>query len=163
MSRIILTITIIGATVTPALAMQTEVDPQTMYRKRIAKVEWDERQQRARERQAEVAREAAAAASVDAPEPVAPEPATYPSGVLSAEQVAGYARGAGFPEDVIPTMVAIAFRESRFNPAAINPSSGACGLWQMYPCPGSHALDPATNASMAFSKYQAAGLSPWGY
>lgn len=159
MARIILTTVIIGATMTPALALQTEVDPQTMHFKRIGKVRWDERQQRERERQAEAAEAQTASASVATAEPVV----AYPSGVLSAEQVASYARGAGFPEDVIPTMVAIAFRESRFNPAAINPTSGACGLWQMYPCPGSHALDPATNAAMAFAKYQAAGLSPWGY
>ncbi len=83
-------------------------------------------------------------------------------GVLTAAQVASYARAAGFPEDVIPVMVAIAARESGFDPAAVNPSSGACGLWQMYPCPGPEALNPATNAAMAYAKYAASGLSPWG-
>lgn len=88
--------------------------------------------------------------------------ASYPSGVLSASQVASYARGAGFPESVIPTMVAFAYRESRFNPGAINSSSGACGLWQLYPCPGPSALSPSVNASLAYQKYRASGLSPWG-
>lgn len=101
------------------------------------------------------------------PEPTpiaAPAPTSttsYPSGVLSAQEVGSFARGAGFPESVIPTMVAIAYRESRFNPAAVNSSSGACGLWQIYPCPGPDALDPARNAALAYSKYQSGGLSPW--
>lgn len=87
---------------------------------------------------------------------------SYPSGVLSAEEVASYARAAGFPESVIPTMVAIAYRESRFNPGAVNSSSGACGLWQLYPCPGSAAFTPSGNAAGAYAKYQASGLAPWG-
>jgi len=82
---------------------------------------------------------------------------------LSAVQVAGYARGAGFPESVIPTMVAIAARESGYNAHAVNLSSGACGLWQLYPCPGIAYLDPATNAAGAYAKYQASGLAPWGF
>jgi hypothetical protein len=85
----------------------------------------------------------------------------YSGGVLSASQVASYARGAGFPESAIPTMVAYAYRESHFDPGAINSSSGACGLWQIYPAqPG--CTDPATNAALAFQKYQASGFSPWG-
>jgi hypothetical protein len=38
----------------------------------------------------------------------------------------------------------------------------ACGLFQLYECPGPQALDPATNAALAFEKYQASGLAPWG-
>jgi hypothetical protein len=102
--------------------------------------------------------------------PVADPPTTYayPDGVLSAAEVAGYLRGAGFPESVIPTMVAIAFRESRFDPNAVNgggeavAGGSACGLFQLYECPGPQALDPATNAALAFEKYQASGLAPWG-
>lgn len=96
------------------------------------------------------------------PAPPAPAPETsYPSGVLSAAEVASYARGAGFPESVIDEMVAIAYRESRFNPGAINSSSGACGLTQIFPAqPG--CLDPARNMEMAYAKYQASGLAPWG-
>jgi hypothetical protein len=81
---------------------------------------------------------------------------------LTAEQVAGYLRGAGFPESVIPTMVAIAYRESHWNAHAVNLTSGACGLLQLYPCPGLQALNPATNAALAYAKYEASGLSPWG-
>lgn len=93
--------------------------------------------------------------------PSLPVATSYPSGVLSAAQVAAYARGAGFPDSVIPTMVAIAFRESRFNPNAINSSSGACGIWQIFPAqPG--CTNPASNAAMAYAKYRASGLTPWG-
>jgi hypothetical protein len=98
----------------------------------------------------------------------APSPLPVPSpiggglNILTAEQVADYARGAGFPESVIPTMVGIAARESGFNAHAINLSSGACGLWQLYPCPGLQALDPATNAALAYAKWEASGLAPWG-
>jgi hypothetical protein len=97
-----------------------------------------------------------------------PAPAALPTGAqgggtywLTASQVAGYVRGAGFPESVVSTMVAIAFRESRWNAHAINLTSGACGLFQIYKCPGINALDPAVNAALAYAKYQASGLSPW--
>lgn len=93
--------------------------------------------------------------------PVHTTSTSYTGGVLSASQVASYARGAGFPESVIPEMVAIAYRESRFNPAAINSSSGACGIWQILPAqPG--CTNPASNAAMAYAKYRASGLQPWG-
>lgn len=82
---------------------------------------------------------------------------------LTAEQVAGYARGAGFPEYTIATMVGYAARESGFNAHAINLSSGACGLWQLYPCYGGIAwLDPAANAAGAYQKWLASGFAPWG-
>lgn len=88
-------------------------------------------------------------------------PPAYPAGVLSAAQVASYATAAGFPSSVVPTMVAIAYRESRFDPNAVNASSGATGLWQIFPG-GSQYLDPAANAAAAYAKYEASGLSPWG-
>jgi hypothetical protein len=103
---------------------------------------------------------------------LAPKPTPVPNSVpdilgggayqLTADQVAKYARGAGFPESIIPTMVAIAARESAYNAHAVNLSSGACGLYQIYPCPGLQALDPATNSALAYAKYQASGLQPWG-
>lgn len=118
-----------------------------------------------RERAAELA--ALAAAADAAANAVAEAQATYDTtrtyGCLSADAVAGYARGAGFPESAIPTMVAYADRESGFCPGAINASSGACGLWQLYPCYGGAAwLDPATNAALAYDKYAASGFAPWG-
>jgi hypothetical protein len=109
------------------------------------------------------------------PEPVAlAEPSvstptiSYPStglpscsgAVLSASQMASYARGAGFPDYIIPTMLTIACRESRWDPNAVNASSGATGLWQLYPG-GTQYLDPAANAAAAYAKWKASGLSPW--
>lgn len=124
-------------------------------------------EQRAREAARE-ARQAAAAVVAPTPPTYSPPASTY-SGCLTAEQVASYARGAGFPESAISTMVAFAYRESHYCPGAVNSSSGACGLWQLYPCPGPDALDPARNAALAYSKYSApvpgggiAGFSPWG-
>lgn len=107
---------------------------------------------------------AAAAAALEATHDTwtAPTASDY-SGCLSADQVAGYARGAGFPEDAIATMVAYAYRESHYCPGAVNSSSGACGLWQLYPCYGGSAwLDPSTNARYAYAKYAASGFAPWG-
>jgi len=99
----------------------------------------------------------------------APSPSPSPtyttytgSGSLSAAEVAGYARAAGFPESAVPQMAAYAARESGFDPAAVNPSSGACGLWQLYPCPGPAALGPMVNAQLAYAKYEASGFAPWG-
>ena len=109
------------------------------------------------------------------PEPRVPAPAStsvdpapayhaYPTSgnCLSGEQVAGYLRGAGFPEDIIPTMLLIADRESGMCPGALNPVSSACGLLQIWPY-REGCLDPARNAAMGYAKYVAAGysLSPW--
>jgi len=101
--------------------------------------------------------------------PVAPV-AAYSGGCLTSDQVAAYARSAGFPEWAIPTMVAYAYRESHFCPGAINGTSGACGLWQANPCYGGAAwLAPGTNAAIAFQKFSAPypgggyyGFHPWG-
>jgi hypothetical protein len=126
--------------------------------------------QKVRRAAAAAAREAAAAAAAaEAATRAAP---SYSSsygggGALSSEQIASLARAAGFPESVISTMVAIVFRESGGNPGAVNgggpavAGGSACGLYQLYPCPGPDALDPARNTALAYSKYQSAGLSPW--
>jgi hypothetical protein len=107
-----------------------------------------------------------------------PTTATASGGRLSADQVAAYARGAGFPESTISTIVGFAQNESGFCPSAVNGylcniggtthGTAACGLWQIYPCPGPEALDPATNAALAYAKFSASapgggivGLSPW--
>lgn len=117
-------------------------------------------------------REAAAAASIE-PTPTYSS-STSVSGCLSDEAIASYARAAGFPESVIPTMVYIAAHrngtgESGGCPGAVNgggeayAGGPACGLWQLWPCPGPAALDPAVNAAGAYEKYVDAGysLSPW--
>jgi hypothetical protein len=43
----------------------------------------------------------------------------------------------------------------------VNSSSGACGLFQLFPCPGPEALGPMVNAQLAYLKYEASGLAPW--
>ena len=98
----------------------------------------------------------------------------YPSGVLTADQVASYARRAGFEAGYIDDMVRFAARESTFNPTAVHgggpayAGGPACGLWQLYPCPGPSSLDPMVNAWQAREKCLAdvaAGYSclrPWG-
>jgi hypothetical protein len=104
-------------------------------------------------------------------------PVSYPASVLTSSQVGSYARRAGFPESLIPSMVAIAYHESTFCPSAVNgqgcygtakAGGSACGLWQLFPCPGPTYLDPMANAWGARSKCLgaiAAGgscLDPWG-
>ena len=86
----------------------------------------------------------------------------YSPGVLSAAQVAADLRLVGFPEYSISQMVAIIYRESRFNPRAVNASSGACGLTQLFPCSGGASwLDPITNLRVALQKFKASGFAPW--
>lgn len=88
--------------------------------------------------------------------------APYSGGFVSDAEAASLLRNAGFPESAISTMIYYMHRESSGDPSATNSSSGACGLWQMYPCPGPSAYDPQTNANMAYAKYQGAGFAPWG-
>lgn len=173
MKRILLAVAIAAPLFNPisAAALQTERDVQgiTRVEERIARARaqarWDRWVSEVQMR-LEAATAQRMQARYEEPTEFVSESYSPGEGALSADRVAFYARQAGFPESVISTMVSIAWRESRFDPGAINPFSGACGLWQMYPCPGSHALFPATNAAMAYDKYQAACpdcLSPWGY
>lgn len=67
----------------------------------------------------------------------------------------------GFPTWAIPHMLEIIDRESGGNPLAINPTSGACGLAQIWPAQ-SGCLDAMTNLRMAYAKFQASGFAPWG-
>src|SRR5688572_583218 len=85
----------------PALAMQTEVDPGFMQWKRGALAAWNRKVEREARLDSLGRSQATGIAASEGS-----QPSEAPSGgVLSAEQVAAYARGAGFPEDVIPTMV----------------------------------------------------------
>jgi hypothetical protein len=70
-------------------------------------------------------------------------------------------RAVGFPESAIPQMLYYINRESGGDPSALNPSSNACGLTQIYPYVAG-CLDPMTNLRLAFQKYQASGFAPWG-
>lgn len=140
--------------------------------RRQARIEQRQEQRAAAHAAAQAAAEASSTPSpTSAPTTAAP---TYTGALyLTADQVAAYARAAGFPESVIPTMVDIASGESGFCPTAVYPGhcgdpslavpgGNACGLWQIYTCPGPDALDPARNAALAYAKYQSSGLSPWG-
>lgn len=109
---------------------------------------------RVRERRT-AAQEARSAAQVATTSSTSSSATTYQGGWASALSAAG------FPDSAIPTMLYIIQRESGGDPSAINPTSGACGLTQIYPAqPG--CLDPMTNLRMAYAKYQASGFAPWG-
>jgi hypothetical protein len=77
-------------------------------------------------------------------------------------------RAVGFPESAIPQMLYYIQRESGGDPNAVNgggpavAGGAACGLTQLYPCPGPGALDPMTNLRYAYLKYRASGFAPWG-
>jgi len=89
--------------------------------------------------------------------------------ILSAQQVYEIARGAGFPQKIATTMVAIARRESNFNPSVHNvgPVDDSYGLWQinllspqvkadvaaLMPNGPQDLLDPGINAKAAFVLY----------
>lgn len=49
--------------------------------------------------------------------------------------------------------------ESGGNAYAVNPNSGACGLWQHLPCEAQG--DPIASTALAWAKYQARGWQPW--
>lgn len=78
--------------------------------------------------------------------------------ILLPTSVANYAYEAGFRGADLVAMVAIAGAESSYNTTAVNPSSGAVGLWQILPSAhpefaGQNLTDPAVNARAAFSVY----------
>jgi hypothetical protein len=104
-------------------------------------------------------RQEAAAAVVSVPEPTT----AYSGDMGWADEL----RAVGFPESAIPTMLYIIDRESGGDPNAVNGGGAAyaggpaCGLAQLWPCPGPQALDPITNLRYAYQKYQASGFSPW--
>jgi len=100
---------------------------------------------------------------------------------LSPEQIASYARQAGFPEKIVPRMVAIALAESSGDAGAHNPKypDNSYGLWQinMLDEPGyrlgeerraryglasnDQLKDPLTNAKAALDIYKREGLNAW--
>jgi hypothetical protein len=88
------------------------------------------------------------------------------SGILTPEQIAYYARAAGFRDDrrsndpgqrhsELAVAIAIALAESNGDSGVVN-SIGATGLWQIYPG-GEQYLDPQANAEMAWNKYEGRG------
>lgn len=87
-----------------------------------------------------------AAGSGEAPAPYQPPP-PYQGGGTPAEWMAA----AGIAESDWAYVDYIVSRESGWDPNATNPTSGACGLVQMYPCNkgGVNSRDPVANLSWA--------------
>jgi soluble lytic murein transglycosylase-like protein len=73
------------------------------------------------------------------------------------------------PYNLDPFFACVAWRESHDDPHAVNPSSGAGGLFQFLPSTwaniGGQGLpqdaDPATQIAMAYHLRDIAGTSPW--
>ena len=102
-------------------------------------------------------------------------------GILNQEQIARTARAAGIPEDMIPTMVAIAMAESSGDSGAHNTKypDNSYGLWQInmldepdymlgaerrqkYGLSSNEELkDPLTNAKIAYEIYKVQGYAAW--
>lgn len=90
---------------------------------------------------------------------------------LTPQQVAGYAKAAGFPASEIATATAVAFAESGGNPSASHRNTNGStdyGLWQINTIHGSllnqgDRNNPMDNAKMAYTVWQRAGgkWSPW--
>ena len=70
------------------------------------------------------------------------------------------ARYVGWPDRAHRTFVLVVTRESHGQPGAVNRSSGATGLLQLYP--GAHRyLAPEVNLRAGLYKYRASGWAPW--
>ena len=100
-------------------------------------------------------------------------------GTFNQEEIARAAKMAGFPEDKIPTMTAIAMAESSGDSAAINnnPNTGdlSYGLWQINMLgdmgperrklfgikSNEELLNPTTNAKAAYKIYELQGYGAW--
>lgn len=86
---------------------------------------------------------------------------------LSNQQAACYLARAGWPQDLIPTMVAIGHPESGLRTDAVNPQgpNPATGWLQVRAFPDRTAKwnlrDPLQNAQAALSVYQSQGLGAW--
>lgn len=87
-----------------------------------------------------------------------------------AQGVANVLRAAGFPESLVPTMMAIGMAESSWNPSATHSNSNGTidqGLFQInsvhqgnpwYP---TNPMDPLQSAKAAYAIYQSQGLKAW--
>lgn len=96
------------------------------------------------------------------------------TGKLSAQDIAVYARSAGFSGDDLTQAVAIALAESNGNPNAYNPETaagtpqgqGSYGLWQIYlkahpEFAGFDLYDPLQNANAAYQIWAQSGFGAW--
>lgn len=72
---------------------------------------------------------------------------------------------AHFPADAVDTMLCLLWAESRGDPGAVNPSSGAAGLFQIMPFWWDHyggdRFDPATNVRVARLIWDQQGYGAW--
>lgn len=94
----------------------------------------EEARQREEERQAKLAAERAAAQAQRRAEEAAKAAAvTNPAPVITGSKE-DWMRQAGIPESDWWYVDFIVFKESSWNPSAVNKSSGACGLAQALPC-----------------------------
>lgn len=133
------------------------------HRALVRQVRAERRQARREARQAEREAARAARAAAAASDSQVTTTTAAPTYTSSSDGWADELAAVGFPSEAIPTMLGYIDRESGGDPSAINSSSGACGLLQLYPCYGGSAwLDPMTNLRLAYQKYQASGFSPWG-
>jgi Lysozyme like domain len=95
-----------------------------------------------------------------------------PNQMLTRDQVAQYMRNAGFPENAIPTGLAVAQAESSLESGNCNtsdPYGGSFGLWQIN---GAHfdsgetskecAFDAQCATNFAYKLWQQNGWQPWG-
>ncbi len=107
-------------------------------------------------------------------------PGASPSGAttgstttLSATQIAGYARGAGFAGNDLNIAIAVAEAESggkvgAYNPGGSGDVENSCGLWQInvlaHPQYDRNKLlnDAAYNAKAAFAVWKGSGWNAWG-
>jgi hypothetical protein len=90
---------------------------------------------------------------------------------LTAQQIAGYAKAAGFPDNELATATAVALAESGGETTATNRNTNGSidyGLWQINTVHGSllsqgDKFNPADNAKMAYTVWNGAGRkwSPW--
>ena len=98
---------------------------------------------------------------------------------LTPAQIAAHVRAAGFPEELVPTKVAIAMAESSGNPRAHNPNAStgdnSYGLFQINMLGGmgperrrqfglqsnEQLFDPAINAQAAKKIFDSQGLNAW--
>lgn len=89
--------------------------------------------------------------------------------ILTDSQIAGYAKGAGFPPGEIATAVAVALAESSGRTDATNRNSNGSrdyGLWQINSVHSAllasgDKFNPADNARMAYQVWKSSGWRAW--
>lgn len=88
-----------------------------------------------------------------------------PPVVLTAEDQVRVIAEYFWPDWAVERMARIAKCESNFLPTAVNPSSGAAGIWQIMPgwkktWPGNY-LDAWTNGAVAYQIWLVQGFGAW--